>query len=142
MHLQIRTSCQKGEINIKKSSEGLIVRFQQTLITLIYRPPYSKKNPVQMHTFLDEIVDFLTSLLQENSQPIIIGNFSVLWNLPDQTDTQKLIEIINTFNLPQEIEFPTHKVGNTLDWIIHKEDQNCIHSLTKLEFLSDHCIIE
>ena len=35
-----------------------------------------------------------------------------------------------------------HKAGNTLDWIIHKEEQNCIHNLTKLEFLSDHCIIE
>ena len=71
-----------------------------------------------------------------------IGDFNVLWNLPDQTDAQRLIEILNTFNLLQEIEFPTHKAGNTLDWIIHKEEQNCIHNLTKLEFLSDHCITE
>ena len=42
----------------------------------------------------------------------------------------------------QEIEFPMHKAGNVLDWIIHKEELNCIHNLTKLEFLSDHCIIE
>ena len=25
---------------------------------------------------------------------------------------------------------------------LNKEQQNCIHNLTKLEFLSDHCIIE
>ena len=55
---------------------------------------------------------------------------------------QRLIEILNTFNLIQEIDFPMHKAGNTLDWIIHKEVQNCIHNLTKLEFLSDHCNIE
>ena len=42
----------------------------------------------------------------------------------------------------KEIEFPMHKAGNTLDWIIHKEELNCTHNLTKLEFLSDHCIIE
>ena len=42
----------------------------------------------------------------------------------------------------QEIEFPTHKSGNITDWIIHKEELNCIHDLTKLEFLLDHCIIE
>ena len=47
----------------QKSFEGLIVRFQQILFTLIYRPTYSNKNSVQMHTFLDEFVDFLTSLL-------------------------------------------------------------------------------
>ena len=51
-------------------------------------------------------------------------------------------EILHTFNLVQEIEFPTHKAGNDLDWIIHKEELNCIHNLTKLEFLSDHCIME
>ena len=51
-------------------------------------------------------------------------------------------EILHTFNLVQEIEFPMHKAGNALDRIIHKEELNCIHNLTKLEFLSDHCIIE
>ena len=30
----------------------------------------------------------------------------------------------------------------SLGWIIHKEELNCIHNLTKLEFLSDHCIID
>ena len=35
----------------KKSFERLIVRLQQTLFALIYRPPYLKKNPVQMHIF-------------------------------------------------------------------------------------------
>ena len=97
---------------------------------------------MQMHKFLDEFVDFLTLLLQVNSQPIIIGDFNIPWNLPDQAATQRLTEILNTFNLLQEIEFPMHKAGNTLDWIIQKDEQNCIHNLTKLEFLSDHCIIE
>ena len=46
----------------------------------------------------------------------------MLWNLCEQADTRRLNEILNTFNLTQEIEFPTHKAGNILDWIIHKED--------------------
>ena len=52
----------------KKSFEGLIVRFQQTLFALIYRPPYSGKHPVNISTFLDEFGETVTSLLQENSQ--------------------------------------------------------------------------
>ena len=51
-------------------------------------------------------------------------------------------EILNIFNLVKEIKFPTHKAGNALDWIIHKEELNCIQNLTKLESLPDHCIIE
>ena len=46
----------KGQIDFKKSFEGLIVRFQQTLFALIYRPPYSRKHPVNISTFLDELV--------------------------------------------------------------------------------------
>ena len=34
-----------------------------------------------------------------------------------------------------------HKASKSLDSIIHKEEQNCIYNLTKLESLSDHCII-
>ena len=92
--------------------------------------------------FLDEFSEFLTLLLQENSQPIITGDFNIPWNLLEHTDTRRMNEILHTFNLVQKIEFPMHKVGNALDWIIHKEELNCIHNLTKLEFLSDHCIIE
>ena len=126
----------------KKSFEGLIIRFQQTLFALMYRPPYSKKHPVNISTFLDEFGKIVTSLLQENSQTIIIGDFNVPWNLTEHTNTKGLNDILNTFDLTQVIDFPTHKAGNVLDWIIYKEQQNCIHNLIKLEFLSDHCIIE
>ena len=51
-------------------------------------------------------------------------------------------ELLPTFNLVQEIGFPAHRAGNILDWIIHKEEVNCIQNLTNLEYLSDHCIIE
>ena len=83
-----------------------------------------------------------TLLLQEISQPIIRGDINIPWNLLEHTDTRRMREILCTFNLVKEIEFPTHKAGNALDWIIHKEELNSIHILTKLEFLSDHCIIE
>ena len=126
----------------KNPLKDWVIIFHQTLFALIYRTPYSKKHPVQIHTFLDEVGEFLTSLLQENAQTIITGDFNILWNLSEQTDTRRLNEILNTFNLMQEIESPMHKGGNILDWIIHKEELNCIHNLTKLEFLSDHCIIE
>ena len=126
----------------KKSFEGLVIRFQQTVFALIYRPSYSKKNPQKIGTFLDEFSEFLTLLLQENPQPIITVDFNIPWNLLEHTDTRRMNEILHIFNLVQEIEFPMHKAGNALDWIIHKEELNCIQNLTKLEFLSDQCIIE
>ena len=72
----------------KISFDRQIVRLQQASFALIYRPPYTKRNPVQMLTFLEEFVDFLTSVLKENSQPIILEDFNILWNSPDHTDTR------------------------------------------------------
>ena len=47
----------------KKSFESLIIRFQHTLFALTYRPPYSRKHPVNISTFLDEFGEIVTSLL-------------------------------------------------------------------------------
>ena len=74
---------EKVRIISKKSFEGLVIRYQQTIFALIYRPPYSKKHPVQICTFLDEFNEFLTALLQENSQTITTGDLSILWNLSE-----------------------------------------------------------
>ena len=80
----------KSELNVEKariisqeSFGGLVIRFQQMIFALVYRPPYSKKHPVQISTFLDEFSEFLTALLQENSQTIITGDFNILWNLSE-----------------------------------------------------------
>ena len=89
----------KNKIHIKKSFEGLVIRFQQTVFALIYRPPYSKKNPQKFRTFLEEFSEVLTSLLQENSQPIITGDFNISWNLSEHTDTRRMNELLHTFSL-------------------------------------------
>ena len=66
-------------------------------------------------------------------------------------DTGSLAEMLNTVNLHQLMNFPTHKVGNILDLIIHRAEQNCIQNITRSDSLSDttrsdslsdHCIIE
>ena len=84
-----------------------------------------------MLTLLDEYPDFLTSVLKENSQPTMLGDFNIPWNLPDHIDTQHLAEMLNIFNLHQLVNFPTHKAGNTLDCIIYRAEQNYIQNITK-----------
>ena len=60
-----------------------------------------------MLTFLEEFPDILTSVLKENSQPIILGDFNTPWNSQNHIDTRSLAEMLNTFNLLQLINFPT-----------------------------------
>ena len=44
-------------------------------------------------------------------------------------------------DLKQYIHLQTHKLGNTLDWLISNSPNN-IMDITNKDFLSDHCIVE
>ena len=45
------------------------------------------------------------------------------------------------YSLNQHINLQTHKLGNTLDWLISSSPET-IQDITSKDFLSDHCIIE
>ena len=91
-----------------------MVKLHQASFAL-YRLQYSKKNPVQIPTFLEEFPDFLTVILKENCKPSKLEDFNILWYLLDHIDTLSLTEILNIFNLYQLINFATQKADNTLD---------------------------
>ena len=67
-----------------------------------------------MLTFLEDFPDFLTSIIKGNPQPTILGDFNILWNLTDHTDSQSITEMLNTFNLHQLMNSPIHKTDNNL----------------------------
>ena len=46
------------------------------------------------------------------------------------------------YNLNQHVGFPTHKQGNTIDWVMNVRDTDDFIDLHTSEFLSDHCTIE
>ena len=45
------------------------------------------------------------------------------------------------YNLKQHVHMQTHKQGNTLDWIISKENSTTISGINEGDYLSDHCVI-
>ncbi len=49
---------------------------------------------------------------------IICGDFNIHVNKPDDSNTEKFMDILYKFNWVQHISEPTHKLGNTLDLII------------------------
>ena len=50
-------------------------------------------------------------------------------------------EILDMHDLYQHINIQTHKLGNTLDWLINNSPDT-IHNITNKDFLSDQSIIE
>ena len=83
-----------------------------TLVT-VYRLDESK--PV----FIEEFYHFLEILSTNYSNLVICGDFNIHINKPTETFVSDFNEILDTFSLSQSVNYPTHKLGNTLDLIIH-----------------------
>ena len=73
------------------------------------------------------------------------GHFNIPKNKEDHMDTKLMQDVLNLFDIFQNVTLQTHKAGNILDWIIttnesHKE--NPISGIAKQDFISDHCIFK
>ena len=56
-------------------------------------------------------------------------------------DTILIDDILEAFNLINNVNFPTHIVNHTLDLVINQQDSRIIQSIERGELLSDHHFI-
>ena len=47
------------------------------MVTAIYHPPYSLTNNITNATFLDELTEWVTELIMENKNVIILGDLNM-----------------------------------------------------------------
>ena len=138
-HLHIK----KLSFNENRSFEALTINLNITtksyLLSTIYRAPYSSKQQVTMLTFLEEFPEHVSSMLRSSKNVIILGDFNIPWNKPEHPDTTSLKEIFDMYDLHQHINIQTHKLGNTLDWLI-SNSPDTIQDITSKDFMSDHII--
>ena len=92
-------------------------------------------------TFLEGFPEHVSSMLRSSKNVIILGDFNIPWNKPEHSDTITMREILDMYYLHQHINIQTHKLGNTLDWLI-SNSPDTIQDITSKDFLSDHNIIE
>ena len=94
-----------------------------------------------MLTFLEEFLDHISSLFRSSRDVFILGDLNIPWNKPEHPDTTSMQEILDMYDLHQHINIQTHKLGNTLDWLISNSPET-IHDIMNIDFLSDHSIIK
>ena len=80
---------------------------------------------MSIRIFLDEFSEHITTLLQQNDDPIILGDINIPWNKEDNIDKESLLEIMDLYNLKQHVLLQTQTRQHTrLDNIKRKFNYN------------------
>jgi hypothetical protein len=129
--------------DIKKSFEvaewTAICSNMTTAVVGIYRPPYSATHPVNVATFIKELKDYLTDVVADYKNIVLLGDFNLHVNNDADVEAEKFRQILCAFGLINHVNIPPHESGNSLDLIITKQDQRVeVIQIQKGETFSDH----
>ena len=97
-------------------------------IVVIYRPPTSKAKQVNGSLFFEEFSTLAELLAISPGNLIITGDFNYHMDDVKNPDTIKFNRILESFNLKQHVNGPTHDKGHTLDLMITRADDNLIYT--------------
>ena len=120
------------------TSGGMSIR-----VISIYRPPPSAKNMLSFNQFLSEFSDLVERLCTSQNKIIIAGDFNIHCDMVSNLETERFMDILETFDLNQHINRPTHSSGHTLDLVITNRSSRS-HIITTSIFSdapSDHSYI-
>ena len=107
-------------------------------IAVIYRPPSSS-----FTDFLEDFSSLLESFHQGITPFVIVGDFNIHVDIPDDAKTKRFMDLLYSFDLVQHVKTATHTLGHTLDLIISQRNSEFrISNLRLGELISDHFSIK
>ena len=134
--LNISSSRYKPYRTMESSSFMISTGNKQLNLTAIYRLP---------NTNVPECCNELASLLETNinssSELLLLGDFNIAVNQPSDAGPATFLDILDSFNLVNKVDKPTHRLANTLDLIILDANSSTIPRVKVDQLFSDHNII-
>ena len=95
--------------------EGNWLRF-----ILVYRPPPSTENKLNVPMFLSELTNLLEEITVANHETVLLGDFNFHCE-SNCSNAATFLELLDLFGFNQRVNFPTNDFGHTLDLIITRE---------------------
>jgi len=99
-----------------------------TRVIALYRPPPSRKNGLTIAMFKDEFSKLLETTNQSKGRLVILGDFNMHSDKPDNPDTKHLLKLLDLHDLRQHVTCPTQKAGHILDWVLTRGTEDCVTS--------------
>ena len=105
-------------------------------LACIYRPQGSCNC-----NFLEEFMSLVGYLSSINSSYNICGDFNIHVDVP-VSNGYKFITFLDSCDLKQLVNKPTHLHGQILDLILSPSDQDTIADVKICDFVSDHALVK
>ena len=113
---------------------GITINNKYFSLYTIYR---LEPNVEKMSVFFDEFATYLENWTLVSHNVLILGDFNIHIDLPNDSKTSTFLEILKMFNLVQQVVSPTHESGHTIDLIIsHPND--FVYKVVVNEYFSDN----
>ena len=88
------------------------------LLTIVYRPPPSNKNKFTVTKFIEKFEILLSELVTKHQRLCILGDFNFHWGNQNEKSAKRSMELLDMFDLTQNVKQATHRSNNILDLVI------------------------
>ena len=92
--------------------------------------------------FCNELSEVLKEIVNIRGEMIMIGDFNIHMDITDDPNTITFNDFLDSFNLHNHVNFPTHKSLHYLDLVITDTSWNIMHTVKQGHMLSDHNFID
>ena len=108
---------------------------QINLIT-IYRLP-----DTDVLEFCNELANLLKTNINLSGELILLGDFNIAVSKLFNAEPATFLDVLDSFNLVNKVDRPTHRLSNTLDLIILDANSSIIPIIKVDRLFSDHNIV-
>ena len=97
-----------------------LLNLNNTVISMfiIYRPPPTQQNRLSAAGFLVKFSEFISKYIITKTEIIITGDINIHLDVSTDSHTRRFTEILESCDLHQYINVPTHCKGHTLDILV------------------------
>ena len=93
--------------------------------------------------FLHEFSSLLEDSITSPGHLLVLGDFNIHWDLPNDAERIKFYDLLSTFELKQHVSGSsfTHLAGHTIDLVVTKRDDDILQSATVGGMITDHSVV-
>ena len=88
-----------------------------------------------------EFTDLLENYISLSGELLLLGDINIAINKPFDAEPATFLDILDSFNLVNRVDKPTHRLSNTLDITIHDADSNTASKIKVDRLFSVHNIV-